>query len=367
MPSPDQNRVRARREALGISQGALAATVELSRQSIGAIEAGRATPSVDAALRLARALATDVESLFGDGPAQDVLVTEPEQKAMSGRVAVANVRGRWVSYPIAKDALHRSADALVTRATKGRLGVSLMRPTRELYENVVLMGCASGLAMLADRLNAGRGPGRFVWLPRASTAALSALATERTHLAGVHLVDPKSGEANVPDVRRLVGRAPHVLVTLGRWDAGLVLAASNPKGVRGVADLGRAGLRVALREEGSGARRLFDSELRREGVVLDDAGANGVFASGHVEVARAVALGVADVGMATRDAALAFGLDFVPVAEERYDLVLPVPLVTDARMARLFDVLTSAAFRRELSAVGYDVSGTGARVAEVSA
>jgi putative molybdopterin biosynthesis protein len=77
-------------------------------------------------------------------------------------------------------------------------------------------------------------------------------------------------------------------------------------------------------------------------------------------------MGAADTGVATRDAALAFDLRFVPLAEERYDLVAPRSLSTDPRLERLLDVLVSGAFRSELSSIGYDVAPTGERVAEVT-
>jgi molybdate-binding protein len=84
-------------------------------------------------------------------------------------------------------------------------------------------------------------------------------------------------------------------------------------------------------------------------------------------VAHAIAIGAGDVGIATRDAALAFGLDFVPLAEERYDLVVSRAELADPRMQRLLDTMTTAAFRRELVALGYDVRACGDRVAELGA
>jgi putative molybdopterin biosynthesis protein len=97
MASRSQNRVRAAREALGMSQVALAAAARLSRQSIGSIESGRATPAVDVALRLAHALERSVEDLFGVSSAATPLLTEPTAAVSSGRLAVAEVGGRWLS------------------------------------------------------------------------------------------------------------------------------------------------------------------------------------------------------------------------------------------------------------------------------
>jgi molybdate-binding protein len=194
---------------------------------------------------------------------------------------------------------------------------------------------------------------------------LQALSGRRTHVAGVHLVDGATGQANVVDVERHAGKKPVVLITLGAWEAGLVTARGNPRALRGASDLGRRGLRLVTREPGSGARRLFDKLLGEAGVV---ARAGFTFeARGHLEVAHAVALGAADAGIATRDAAIAFGLHFQPLSEERYDLCVAADELDDPRIARLFDVMTSAHFRRELSALGYDVGASGKRVAEIHA
>lgn len=358
--------LRARREARGLSQVALADAADLSRQSVGAIEAGRTTPAVDVALRLARALDCTVEDLFGEAsPAH--LAVEPAAPTR-GRVALAFIAGRWVAHPLHEEGLRISADALIVPAPARRAAGSSrrahadpVRPLAEARDNLVLMGCAPALGLLADRLNARPGPGRFLWLPRASTAALDALARGHAHVAGVHLIDERSGEANLPDVRRHAGPGATIVTALARWQVGLVAPAGNPRKLRGPADLGRRGLRVVTREPGAGARRLLDRELRRVGVRP----ARSVPARGHLEVAQAIALGVGDVGVATHDAAAAFGLHFIPLTEERYDLAIPQPLHDDPRVHRLLDTLTAAAFRRELTALGYDVSCSGDRIAEV--
>lgn len=367
MSDAPRSGVKQRRERLGLSQVALAAAAQLSRQSITAIETGRAVPGVDVALRLARALECRVEDLFGESRAAESLLAEPYRRGTTGRVALARIAGRFVAYELRAGDLRTAADGLVT-ATKGdRVTVEPLRPLAELAETVVVMGCAPALGLVCDRLNRGTSAGRYVWLSGSSTAALTALGKAQTHVAGVHLVDPRTGDANVADVRRLAGTEPLVLITLARWEAGIVLASGNPKRVRSAGDLARRGVRLAAREVGSGARRLLDQELKKAGVSLDVARSAALEAHGQLEVAQAVALGAADAGIATRDAALAFGLDFVPLAEERYDLALPLALSTEPHLERWFDALGSAAVRRELDSLGYDVSQAGTRVAEVHA
>lgn len=361
------NRVRERRESRGMSQMALAAAASLTRQSVGAIEAGRAMPGVDVALRVANALDSTAEELFGELRAETHIAAEPVGAPRAGRVALAELAGRWVAYPLSGGEIRISADGIARVATAGQVDVEPVRPVSEATDNVVVMGCAAALGLIADRLNARNGPGRFIWMPASSTKALAALAKRQTHVAGVHLVDARSGEANVPDVRRHAGPEPVVLVTLARWEAGLLVAAGNPKKLRGASDLARRGLRLVSREVGSGARRLLERELRAAGLSEKLAGKPHLLAAGHLEVAQAVSIGAADVGIATRDAAIAFGLHFIPLAEERYDLVLPLPAMDDPRIRRLLDVMTASAMRRELASLGYDVRSCGDRVAELSA
>lgn len=364
-----QNRVREHREARGWSQSVLAAAVQLSRQSIYAIEAGRTSPAVDVALKLSRVLGCAVEELFADALIEARFNAEVVGDVAPGRVALAHIAGRWLCYSLAGGGMMRSADGLASSVSKRgqHMAVETLRPSAEARENIVLMGCAPALGLLADRLNARPAQGRFLWLTRSSTSALEGLAHRQTHLAGVHLVDAKTGEANLPDVRRLGSKRALVVITLARWEAGLLTAAGNPKRISCVAQLAGKGLRLASREPGSGARRLLDQELREAGLAITIARRASVHATSHVEVAHAVALGAVDAGIATRDAALSFGLGFVPLAEERYDVVVARDELSDPRLVRLFDAMTAAPFRRELAALGYDVSQCGTRVAEILA
>ncbi|HEX4340464.1 MAG TPA: substrate-binding domain-containing protein [Polyangiaceae bacterium] len=361
------NRVREQRVKLGISQEELAKRSHLTRQSIFAIESGRSTPGVDVALRISAALDCAVEALFGASSDASTLATVAATPNVTGRVFVANVSGRWVSHAARRDGFGVPADGVVERARGRHADVALFATSGECMENVVVMGCASALGVLAGRLNGKTGPGRFVWLRSGSTHALDALAREQAHVAGVHLVDRKTGESNVPDVRRRVRGQPVTLVTLARWEMGLVLARGNPRRIGGVADVEGRALRVALREPGSGARRLWDDEARRAGLTAKRLVGRCIDVTGHEEVASAVAIGAADVGVATLDVALSYDLGFVALAEERYDLVVPTPSLADSRIARLLDVLTGSSLRRELSSLGYDTTRTGERVAELPA
>jgi molybdate-binding protein/DNA-binding XRE family transcriptional regulator len=367
MSDKGRNRVRELRKARGLSQRALAAAANLTRQSIGAIEAGRAVPAVDVALRISRALGFSAEELFGGGFEEPLVSTVPFETPRSGRVALAWIGGRSVSFPLDSSAIGTAADGLVERAAKGALAIRPIRPLAETRENLVVMGCASALGLLSARLNEARGPGRFLWVERSSAASLAALAQGKAHLGGIHFPRAETDEADLAALRRSTAKTPLVVVALAHWEEGLVTAAGNPKKIRGGGDLGRPGIRLVSRERGSGAQRVLERELRRAFLRFPPAQSGTIRARGHFDVARAVAMGAADAGVASRDAALAFGLGFVPLAEERYDLVIPLALFEDRRVERLLDVMTSLAYRRELSALGYDVRATGSIVARLHA
>jgi molybdate-binding protein len=173
------------------------------------------------------------------------------------------------------------------------------------------------------------------------------------HVAGLHLSDARHGEGNVEAVRARFPDRRMLVVNLTRWRQGFVVPEGNPLAIRSGADLLRRGLRLARREEGSGAQTLVRRLLTAEGV--DDAQPRGPSASGHAEVAQLVRCGAADVGVAIESVALAAGLGFVPLAEERFDLVVPADLAEAAPVSRLLDTLGDAGFRTEMAHMpGYD-------------
>src|SRR5262245_47180393 len=181
--------VKQAREARGLSQLELAAAAKLTRQSIGAIEAGRATPSVDVALRLAKVLERSVEELFAAGPTSEVIEAEPARAYAPGRLALAHIAGRWVAHSLQRDGLRVAADALTEGKNSRVVRAQLLRAQTEVRDNVLTAGCAAGLSLLSDRSSAPRGAARYLALSCSSTAALEALARNHVHLAGVHLVD----------------------------------------------------------------------------------------------------------------------------------------------------------------------------------
>jgi putative molybdopterin biosynthesis protein len=385
------NHVRRTREVLGLTQKDVAKAVGVSRQSLNAIETGRSVPSVAIALKLARTLSADVESLFAsaESEALHALISGPPQRVGS-RVSLACVRERWIAHPLAGTGLDQSlqaADGFVRKSPRrGLAQIELARPLEDLQSALFIAGCAPGLGVLCDRLNDARGPGRFRWLMQANNVALRELSRGHTHLAGVHLPrhgkvgaraeprasttgsraePPVSATGSLSALARYLPTERATLFALANWEAGLVVARGNPKRIRGADALAQPKLRFALREEGSGARRELERLLKAAQLAPQVLEARAVHAFSHMEVANAVHLGAADVGFSIRAVAQALGLDFVPLVEERFDLIVPHDLADDARVLRMLDTITSAWFRRELSELGYDSAVSGAKIGEV--
>jgi molybdate-binding protein len=151
-----------------------------------------------------------------------------------------------------------------------------------------------------------------------------------------------------------------VVVTFAHWEEGFLVSPRNPKKIRSVGDLARKGIRVVNRERGSGARRLLDRQLDRAGIPARRVTGYGNEARSHLDVARLVAAGVADVGIAVRAAAKIYGVDFISLERERYDLIIPRIYYELPTLAILLDTIVGQPFRSELEAMGgYDTRDTG--------
>jgi putative molybdopterin biosynthesis protein len=376
--------LRDLRVKAGLQQRELANRIGVSRQTLSALESGESVPATSIALDLARVLGCRVEDIFwlgeDESPLEAVLVGRPEDAVPAAhgprkRVAIATVDERWVAHLLdgeGSGAFVAPADGVLApgprrEGVRRSVRVRPLRESKNLRENLFCAGCDPALALLAGHMGERWSGGRLHWVEAGSGLALDLLADRQVHVSGVHLFDEESGEYNVASVRRRLGGRAMVLINLAVWEQGLVVAAGNPRKIRGIADLARKGLRVVAREAGTGSQELFNRLTAEEGVARKALEVVGV-AHGHLALARAVAAGAADTGMSTRAAAVSQGLEFLPLAEARFDLVIPLERLEDDRCKRLIDVLQSARFKRDLgSLAGYGTARTGRIVAEVVA
>lgn len=229
----------------------------------------------------------------------------------------------------------------------------LLRSREELEDTLIVVGSHDiTLDLLADRLPRTREGVRLSASNVGSLGGLIALREGRAHLGGTHLLDPETGEYNVADVRRALPSVPVRLVTLAHREQGLILRPGNPKEISRLEDLAREGVSFVNRQAGSGTRVLLDHRLRQVGLAPDAIRGYDEEEYTHMAVAVQVASGRADAGLGILAAARALGLDFVPVATERYDLCIPERFWDDPRVMALVALLSDDSFRAEVDALG---------------
>jgi putative molybdopterin biosynthesis protein len=344
------NRLAGMRKARGISAIDLARQVGVTRQAVYAIEAGTYMPNTVVALRLARILDTSVEDLFAleeeEKPAGDIRSFEPLDDTFSfepgAPIQICRVGRRAIGIaPSPFPAWLPVADGIVTDS-----GHASMAGEPDDANRLLIAGCDPALSLLARH---AREAGIDVILASGNSArALEWLRAGKIDVAGSHLNDP------------IAGARAFSVFTFALWEEGFVVRRGNPKGIRSVADLANPRVRFVNREEGSGSRKLFDSLIEAAGMKASRVNGGDTIVPGHLAAAWAVASGAADCCIAAGSAARRYGLDFVPIAAERFELVLHKRDLTKKAVKGVLDVLNRARFRRRLEMIaGYDVSRAG--------
>ena len=289
------------------------------------------------------------------------------------RVRLGRVGGDIVATPLPRGAgvltsLVRADGLLVVPAgleghhAGEQVQVQLLRGLGEIGRTIVAIG--SHDLVLDVAASALRADDPLITLAGSNVGSLGGLVALRDglcHLAGSHLLDPATGEYTLPYVEKILGTEDVAVVRLVHRDQGLIVAPGNPRGLSGIDDL--TDVRYVNRQRGAGTRVLLDHELAKRG--LDPTQVDGYTREEHTHlaVAAAIAAGRADAGLGILAAARAFGLDFVPVAREPYDLVLRASTVDDPLLAPLWELLARPAFRAEVEALGgYSCAETGRRI-----
>jgi putative molybdopterin biosynthesis protein len=387
------------RQTRGFSQQQLAGMAGVSRQAVSAVESGHSDPSLRVALALAQALGMSVEELFGPGePAAPVTAVSvaplaghragaagsPGAERPAGeRVMLAPVGDRFVALPLRADTgagvgflpaggvaarrSHATSPAAASGAPESLTALEsatapesaafeeiAVRPIGPPRPTVVVAGCDPALPLLATPLSLLDPPVAFAWWPCGSGEALRLARAGLVHAAGVHTQAGNGDSAGLPDGAEVVGFTV--------WHEGLAVRPDLRAVVTGLDVIAKRRLRIVNREPGAEARRLLDRERSRLGLDPADLIGYDTQVAGHLQVASAVAAGLADAGVASEPAARAYGLAFVPLARERFNLVIPAEHAASREAQALLRVLTSPWLLAQLASIpGYDASTCGER------
>ena len=288
------------------------------------------------------------------------------------RVTLGRVGEKLVAVPLARGAgvittmVHADGlmriPSLIEGLNAGEAAeVELLRPMVDV-ENTILCTGSHDLAIgvLEDQLKLRHPELKIAATNVGSLGGLLALQRGETHIAGTHLLDPDTGDYNIPEIRRVIPQIPVILLHLAQREQGILVARGNPKAIRTLQDLTRGGIRFVNRQPGSGTRVLLDYELKK--LSIDGATIAGYEREEftHMAVGVAVASGLADAGLGVRAAAQALTLEFIPIASEQYDLLIERRFFESIRGEELLATIRSESFKSAVNALGgYDTAKAG--------
>jgi excisionase family DNA binding protein len=193
-----------------------------------------------------------------------------------------------------------------------------------------------------------------------STDGLKALNMGYTDIAWSHLLDPKSGQYNIPFLSNYLPNVKPVVVNLFHRDLGFVVANKNPLRIRGFEDLAKKEVRLINRQKGSGTRVLLDHHLKRLRITPSKINGYEREVYTHFEVGLSILSKEADVGIATVAVSKLLGLPFIPITQECFDMILDRSTFFEKGIQAFIEILNSQEFRNRIGGLGsYDFKDSG--------
>jgi molybdate-binding protein/DNA-binding XRE family transcriptional regulator len=340
---PLHNRVKQFREERGWSQQELAERAGLSRAGVSSIEIGKLVPSTAAALALSRVLGCRVEELFQLGDAVEIRWAWPPPQTPC-RYWQVMIGDKHLLFPVESSPL-----GMVPHDGVYREGKLCAYPSSDPCRTLLVASCDPAVGLLASEY-ARTTHFRMLVFSRSSRHSLQLLRDGFVHVAGLHLAESSSPEANARIAQEILN-APARLLRVANWQEGVILPTGL--GLDSIAQVLASGVRWVGREPGSGARQVLDE-------VLQGKATPSMMAKDHRGVVDAVRSGWAEAGVSLRLMSEEAGLDFITVREEAYDLCIPKKHDADPRVLALIEVVQSRSYRNLLGELpGYDASTTG--------
>ena len=274
--------------------------------------------------------------------------------AKGGKLPCTRVTGKWV-FP------KKLIDEWIEENSRG----AVRDKKREPREFLLAAGSDDpSLGILRDLYASRKTPASLFMATVGSSAGLTAIRDGVADFALAHLLDPATGDYNLPFIQKTIPSGVAV-VPLFHRELGLLLRPANPLGLRTLADLTRTGVRMINRQQGSGTRHYVDQEFSRLGVEPKKIAGYDDTVTTHLEVGLKILREEAHAGIATRAAARLLGLDFIPLTQERFDMLIPKERFFSPAIQTLLEIVGSREFRTRVEAMGgYDTSESGRIIAQ---
>lgn len=284
------------------------------------------------------------------------------------RVGAGKINGRYVVFPLKRGSANISSLSYMDGVVKVPIGIEVLEEnqkvtvnllkSRDLIDkNIVILGSHDLLIdLLSDFLKKCDYELNIVKANVGSLGGISMIRNNFAHMAGIHLFDPESEEYNVPYLKKFFD--DFVLLNLSYREQGFIVQKGNPKNIKDFTDLKR--VRFINRQRSAGTRILFDYYLKKYGISPDEIVGYKDEEYSHVNLALKIKKNMADVGMGIKAAAKMFDLDFIPVANERYDLLINKNFLNDWRFDLIVEIIKSKEFKEAAQNLGgYDMSLSG--------
>lgn len=288
------------------------------------------------------------------------------------RMITGKIGKHFVTVPLKKGAgaittLTRANSILtIDAASEGEsknspVNIQLLRPRATIAKTILCTGSHDlCLDLLHDFLKKSTPAYPLASTHVGSLGGIMAIKNNMTHIAGSHLLDPESGAYNTSYIRRYLPDRRIHLVTLVHRMQGFIVQKGNPINIQSIEDLLDGNIRFINRQAGSGTRVLLDYELKKNGLDADEIEGYDHEEYTHMAVAVAVLSGKADAGLGIMAAARALALDFVPLTEERYDLIIPTSFLERPMIKQLLAIIHSRDFKTAVEQMGgYSTRETG--------